>query len=96
MAPKAAEEQKAGKSKAEKKPMKSKAEKMPVKEGSKQKKKSKKSIETYKIYIYKVLKQVGNALPFSQLIFGFSRLGFAVITGMCIHCGGFSFLKCVF
>lgn len=58
MAPKAAEEQKAGKSKAEKKPMKSKAEKMPVREGSKQKKKSKKSIETYKIYIYKVLKQV--------------------------------------
>ncbi|KAG0568434.1 hypothetical protein M758_6G016900 [Ceratodon purpureus] len=58
MAPKTPEEQKAGKSKAEKKPVKSKAEKMPVKEGGKQKKKSKKSIETYKIYIYKVLKQV--------------------------------------
>jgi len=59
MAPKAAEaEQKAGKSKAEKKPVKAKAEKKPVaKEGGK-KKKNKKSVETYKIYIYKVLKQV--------------------------------------
>jgi histone H2B len=58
MAPKAVEaEQKAGKSRAEKKPVKTKAEKKPVKkEGSKKKKA--KSIETYKIYIYKVLKQV--------------------------------------
>ncbi|CAK9277040.1 unnamed protein product [Sphagnum jensenii] len=58
MAPKAVEaEQKAGKSRAEKKPVNTKAEKKPVKkEGSKKKKA--KSIETYKIYIYKVLKQV--------------------------------------
>jgi histone H2B len=56
MAPKEGE-QKAGKSRAEKKPVKTKAEKKPVKkEGSKKKKA--KSIETYKIYIYKVLKQV--------------------------------------
>jgi hypothetical protein len=41
---------------------------MPVKEGGKQKK-SKKSIETYKIYIYKVLKQVR-----TQRIVGFSSL----------------------
>jgi histone H2B len=47
MAPKAVE-QKAGKSKAEKKP---------VKEGGKKKKRAK-SIESYKMYIYKVLKQV--------------------------------------
>lgn len=59
MAPKSATdaEQKAGKSKAEKKPVKAKAEKKPIKEGGK-KKKAKKSTETYKIYIYKVLKQV--------------------------------------
>jgi len=60
MAPKTAEaEQKAAKTKAEKKPVgKAKAEKKPVsKEGGK-KKKNKKSTETYKIYIYKVLKQV--------------------------------------
>ncbi|CAM6016923.1 unnamed protein product [Sphagnum compactum] len=57
MAPKAAE-QKAGKSKAEKKPVKVvKAEKKPVKEGGKKKKRAK-SIESYKMYIYKVLKQV--------------------------------------
>lgn len=58
MAPK--DEQKAGKGKAEKKPVKPKGEKKPVslsKEGSK-KQKMKKSVETYKIYIYKVLKQV--------------------------------------
>ncbi|CAM6027198.1 unnamed protein product [Sphagnum balticum] len=55
MAPKEVE-QKAGKSRAEKKPVKTKAEKKPVKEG-KSKKKAK-STETYKIYIYKVLKQV--------------------------------------
>ena len=60
MAPKAAEEQKAGKSKAEKKPVVKKAEKK-IKadtKGEGKKKKSKKSVETYKIYIYKVLKQV--------------------------------------
>lgn len=57
MAPKAVEaEQKGGKSRAEKKPVKNKAEKKPVKEGGKKKKA--KSTETYKIYIYKVLKQV--------------------------------------
>ncbi|CAK9214311.1 unnamed protein product [Sphagnum troendelagicum] len=57
MAPKAVEaEQKGGKSRAEKKPVKTKAEKKPVKEGGKKKKA--KSTETYKIYIYKVLKQV--------------------------------------
>jgi histone H2B len=55
MAPKEGEP-KAGKSRAEKKPVKTKAEKKPVKEG-KSKKKAK-STETYKIYIYKVLKQV--------------------------------------
>jgi histone H2B len=58
MAPKS-DEQKAGKSKAEKKPVK-KAEKK-IKSDTKsdvKKKKSKKSVETYKIYIYKVLKQV--------------------------------------
>eukprot|EP00246_Nothoceros_aenigmaticus_P011207 TRINITY_DN2974_c0_g2_i1.p1 TRINITY_DN2974_c0_g2~~TRINITY_DN2974_c0_g2_i1.p1 ORF type:complete len:153 (+),score=41.03 TRINITY_DN2974_c0_g2_i1:53-460(+) len=59
MAPK--DEQKAGKGKAEKKPVKMKGEKKPAaglsKEGGK-KKKMKKSVETYKIYIYKVLKQV--------------------------------------
>jgi hypothetical protein len=60
MAPKAAEEQKAGKSKAEKKPVVKKAEKK-IKadtKGEGKKKRSKKSVETYKIYIYKVLKQV--------------------------------------
>ncbi|CAK9206277.1 unnamed protein product [Sphagnum troendelagicum] len=57
MAPKAVE-QKAGKSKAEKKPVKVvKAEKKPIKEGGKKKKRAK-SIESYKMYIYKVLKQV--------------------------------------
>jgi hypothetical protein len=62
MAPKAVEaEQKGGKSRAEKKPVKTKAEKKPVKEGSKKKKA--KSTETYKIYIYKVLKQVSVLFP---------------------------------
>lgn len=78
MAPKAVEaEQKAGKSRAEKKPVKTKAEKKPVKkEGSKKKKA--KSIETYKIYIYKVLKQVNGVVRFSMVeklrSFSFSRL----------------------
>eukprot|EP00245_Coleochaete_scutata_P001630 TRINITY_DN1200_c0_g3_i1.p1 TRINITY_DN1200_c0_g3~~TRINITY_DN1200_c0_g3_i1.p1 ORF type:complete len:134 (-),score=52.77 TRINITY_DN1200_c0_g3_i1:608-1009(-) len=57
MAPKADAAAKEPKPKAEKKPAK-KAEKKPVKDGSKGKKKAKKTIETYKIYIYKVLKQV--------------------------------------
>ncbi len=67
MAPKAVEaEQKGGKSRAEKKPVKTKAEKKPVKkEGSKKKKA--KSIETYKIYIYKVLKQVNGVVRFSMV-----------------------------
>ncbi len=67
MAPKAVEaEQKGGKSRAEKKPVKTKAEKKPVKkEGSKKKKA--KSIETYKIYIYKVLKQVNGVIRFSMV-----------------------------
>jgi hypothetical protein len=67
MAPKAVEaEQKGGKSRAEKKPVKTKAEKKPVKkEGSKKKKA--KSIETYKIYIYKVLKQVKGVVRFSMV-----------------------------
>uniref|UniRef100_A0A7I4DJK6 Histone H2B n=4 Tax=Embryophyta TaxID=3193 RepID=A0A7I4DJK6_PHYPA len=59
MAPKS-DEQKAGKSKAEKKPVVKKAEKK-IKSDTKvdaKKKKAKKSVETYKIYIYKVLKQV--------------------------------------
>jgi hypothetical protein len=58
MAPKAAEEQKAGKSKAEKKPVVKKAEKKIKADTKGEGKKSKKSVETYKIYIYKVLKQV--------------------------------------
>jgi hypothetical protein len=62
MAPKAVEaEQKGGKSRAEKKPVKTRAEKKPVKEGGKKKKV--KSTETYKIYIYKVLKQVSVFFP---------------------------------
>jgi histone H2B len=71
MAPKAAEaEQKAAKTKAEKKPVgKAKAEKKPVsKEGGK-KKKNKKSTETYKIYIYKVLKQVICPFPDPYSVF---------------------------
>ena len=62
MAPKVAEEQKAGKSKAEKKPVVKKAEKK-IKadtKGEGKKKRTKKSVETYKIYIYKVLKQVNS------------------------------------
>eukprot|EP00249_Psilotum_nudum_P000475 c12207_g1_i1 orf=104-526(+) len=64
MAPKApaaaVAEQKAAKTKAEKKPAvkKVKAEKKPAKEGEKKKKRTKRGAETYKIYIFKVLKQV--------------------------------------
>jgi hypothetical protein len=74
--PKGAEgEQKGGKSKGLKKPGRPpKAEKKPVVEGSskgpgRKGKKAKRSIETYKIYIYKVLKQV--ALYFLFLSFFF-------------------------
>ncbi len=67
MAPKAVEaHQKGGKSRAEKKPVKAKVEKKPLKEGGK-KKKAKKSTETYKIYIYKVLKQVCGFEAFGAL-----------------------------
>jgi hypothetical protein len=67
MAPKAVEaHQKGGKSRAEKKPVKAKVEKKPLKEGGK-KKKAKKSTETYKIYIYKVLKQVCGFETFAAL-----------------------------
>jgi len=67
MAPKAVEaHQKGGKSRAEKKPVKAKVEKKPLKEGGK-KKKAKKSTETYKIYIYKVLKQVCGLEAFETL-----------------------------
>ncbi len=61
-APKAVKgEQKGGKFMAEKKPVKTMTtEKRPVtKDGGSKKKKAKKSSESYKIYIYKVLKQVG-------------------------------------
>ncbi len=61
-APKAVRgEQKGGKFMAEKKPVKMMTtEKKPVtKDGGNKKKKAKKSSESYKIYIYKVLKQVG-------------------------------------
>ncbi|KAG5400715.1 hypothetical protein IGI04_015322 [Brassica rapa subsp. trilocularis] len=62
MAPKAAEKKPAEKKPAEKSPAEKrpKAEKKISKEGGsdKKKKKAKKSVETYKIYIFKVLKQV--------------------------------------
>jgi histone H2B len=60
-APKAVRgEQKGGKFMAEKKPVKMITEKKPLtKDGGNKKKKAKKSSESYKIYIYKVLKQVG-------------------------------------
>ncbi len=71
MAPKAVEaHQKGGKSRAEKKPVKvAKVEKKPLKEGGK-KKKAKKSTETYKIYIYKVLKQVCGFEAFEVCVCG--------------------------
>ncbi len=74
--PKAADgEQKGGKSKGLKKPGRPpKAEKKPVVEGSskgpgKKGKKAKRNIETYKIYIYKVLKQVSFWLFFLFFLF---------------------------
>lgn len=79
MAPKVPEEQKAAKStkatktKAEKKPVIKKAEKKIKADGKSdgKKKRTKKSVETYKIYIYKVLKQViiALALRFSGFVF---------------------------
>ena len=59
---KPAEEKKAEKAPAEKKPRAEK--KLPKEAGSadKKKKRSKKSVETYKIYIFKVLKQVHPAV----------------------------------
>ncbi len=61
-APKAVKgEQKGGKFMAEKKPVKmmTTEKKSVTKDGGNKKKKAKKSSESYKIYIYKVLKQVG-------------------------------------
>ncbi|KAJ7193680.1 hypothetical protein O6H91_03G048700 [Diphasiastrum complanatum] len=73
MAPKSGEGEKAAK-KGEKKGGKSKAEKMPPaaapKEGEKKKKRPKKSQETYKIYIYKVLKQVHPEIGVSSKAMG--------------------------
>ncbi len=84
--PKGAEgEQKGGKSKGLKKPGRPpKAEKKPVVEGSskgpgKKGKKAKRSIETYKIYIYKVLKQVALYFPLSFSFFP----GLSVFDGFC-------------
>ncbi len=86
--PKGAEgEQKGGKSKGLKKPGRPpKAEKKPVVEGSskgpgKKGKKAKRSIETYKIYIYKVLKQVALYFPLSFVFFpGLSVFDFVVLS----------------
>ncbi|CAN6442525.1 unnamed protein product [Victoria cruziana] len=65
---KPAEEKKvAEKAPAEKKP---KAEKRLPKEGDKKKKKMKKSSETYKIYIFKVLKQVHRDIRISSKAMG--------------------------
>ena len=92
MAPKAAEEQKAGKSKAEKKPVVKKAEKK-IKadtKGEGKKKKSKKSVETYKIYIYKVLKQVW--LVSSPLPLVFLRSASLLSRILVFSCGDFRFL----
>lgn len=96
MAPKAPEEQKAAKStkatktKAEKKPVIKKAEKK-IKadgKGDGKKKRTKKSVETYKIYIYKVLKQVILALVSSFCCFGdfFVCVGFGVLHGFWFSC----------
>ncbi|KAK8601689.1 hypothetical protein V6N13_058627 [Hibiscus sabdariffa] len=72
MAPKAekkpAEEKKAEKAPAEKKPRAEK--KLPKESGDKKKKKAKKSVETYKIYIFKVLKQVHPDIGISSKAMG--------------------------
>ncbi|KAH1090931.1 hypothetical protein J1N35_018188 [Gossypium stocksii] len=72
MAPKAekkpAEKKPAEKAPAEKKPRAEK--KLPKEAGDKKKKRSKKSIETYKIYIFKVLKQVHPDIGISSKAMG--------------------------
>ncbi|XP_065873139.1 probable histone H2B.3 [Euphorbia lathyris] len=75
MAPKAAEKKPAEKKPAEKAPAEKKprAEKKLPKEGAstdKKKKRSKKSVETYKIYIFKVLKQVHPDIGISSKAMG--------------------------
>ncbi|XP_028758220.1 probable histone H2B.3 [Neltuma alba] len=73
MAPAKAEKKPAEKKPAEKAPAekKPKAEKKIAKEGGeKKKKKAKKSIETYKIYIFKVLKQVHPDIGISSKAMG--------------------------
>ncbi|GMJ10779.1 hypothetical protein like AT1G07790 [Hibiscus trionum] len=67
MAPKA-EKKPAEDKKAEKKPRAEK--KLPKEAGEKKKKKSKKSVETYKIYIFKVLKQVHPDIGISSKAMG--------------------------
>ncbi|GMI97202.1 Histone H2B.6 [Hibiscus syriacus] len=72
MAPKAekkpAEKKPAEKAPAEKKPRAEK--KLPKEAGEKKKKKAKKSVETYKIYIFKVLKQVHPDIGISSKAMG--------------------------
>ncbi|WCJ41622.1 Histone H2B [Euphorbia peplus] len=75
MAPKAAEKKPAEKKPAEKAPAEKKprAEKKLPKEGGaaeKKKKRSKKNVETYKIYIFKVLKQVHPDIGISSKAMG--------------------------
>ncbi|MFQ6631567.1 hypothetical protein Gotur_008585 [Gossypium turneri] len=65
---KPAEEKKAEKAPAEKKPRAEK--KLPKEAGGKKKKRSKNSIETYKIYIFKVLKQVHPDIGISSKAMG--------------------------
>ncbi|KAK8683403.1 hypothetical protein V6N13_039464 [Hibiscus sabdariffa] len=65
---KPAEEKKAEKAPAEKKPRAEK--KLPKESGDKKKKKAKKSVETYKIYIFKVLKQVHPDIGISSKAMG--------------------------
>ncbi|KAG8495088.1 hypothetical protein CXB51_013218 [Gossypium anomalum] len=65
---KPAEEKKAEKAPAEKKPRAEK--KLPKEAGDKKKKRPKKSVETYKIYIFKVLKQVHPDIGISSKAMG--------------------------
>ncbi|XVF46786.1 hypothetical protein PTKIN_Ptkin03bG0056300 [Pterospermum kingtungense] len=65
---KPAEEKKAEKAPAEKKPRAEK--KLPKEAGDKKKKKAKKSVETYKIYIFRVLKQVHPDIGISSKAMG--------------------------
>ncbi|GMI97201.1 HISTONE H2B [Hibiscus trionum] len=72
MAPKA-EKKPAEKKPAEKAPAKKKPraeKKLPKEAGEKKKKKAKKSVETYKIYIFKVLKQVHPDIGISSKAMG--------------------------